>query len=784
MRIYIQLIVFLLYLSYASYAQEKSYDFPALVSKMQEVIWSDSDGGAASWVSQQNSDGSWSDLSYTSKTNVTNSKNHMIRLYDIAQCCTDSTKEHYNDVDYVNALKLGLQYWYNHKATDSNWWYNKIYYPQKLGEVMLMMRNLEDTLPRSSTTELSEDDLITLFSPTANSGIFYNGTGANAVDITLHYIYRGVLTEDASVIEGAINTLEPTLAENIVADLVYQDHGPQLQVSSYAYVFCNGLIELAYYLSETPAAFDTQSSNFATVLNFIREVQIPAIRGQYWDFSVLGRSISRPNCTKAGLGYLETLSTTIDTVNVDYYNKALDRIGGTEAADYNVKEFHSHYWESDYTQHAKSDYLFTVRCVSTRTVECEEGNNENIKGNYLSYGATFIAVDGDEYYNIMPVWDWSMIPGTTVKHTTTFANRTDWGFNYGSTSFVGGVSDGNYGATVLDQDNDGVEAQKSWFFFDDEVVCLGAGITGSSVRTTINQCLFEGTVSYVTSDSETVQTQSVSSSEQSKTNLKWLRHGKVTYYLPEESNVKFTLKSQSGSWYDINKGYSSDEISKYVFNMWVDHGTCTNDNYAYIVAPNVTTDDASKAYDVSKIQIIQNDDDVQAVYHKELGLLEAIFYTADTIVYNGRTLAVNEPCAVIMDDNKLTISDPKQLLSIIKVDLTANGQTYTKYVSMPTGDEKGSSTQVRFRITSGVESPTSNSLVTIYPNPVTSSLNIELCGGGVADYKVLDVNGKTVLSGSIENDKQISVNHLSGGIYFIQVNEQSKGMSFLSFVKL
>lgn len=765
-------------------ANAQEFDFPSLLSDVQKIIWKANDGNGATWVEQQNDDGSWSDLSYTSKTNVTNSQNHMWRLYQIAQSCTESTKEHYNDSAYVRALKLGLAYWHDHIALDNNWWYNEIYYPQKLGEVMIMMRNLDSRLPLSSDSELSEADLLTLFTPRSNSKLLSHGTGANAFDIALHYVYRGILKADGTILEGVVSTLEPTLTENITADLTYQDHGPQLQIASYAFVFCNNLIKLSQLLANTPAAFNTQSSNFSKVLHFIRDVQIPSIRGQYWDYSVVGRAISRPNSTKGGLGYLQTLAEVIDTANASYYYDAMARFKGEKPPDYNVAEFHKHYWASDYTQHARQNYLFTVRNVSTRTVESEEGNNENLKGNYLSYGANFISVDGDEYYNIMPVWDWSMIPGTTIKYTTKFRNRADWGVNYGNTSFVGGVSDGIYGATVLDQNIDGVTAKKSWFFFDDEVVCLGAGIRGNDVRTTVNQCFYEGPVSYVTDDDDNIQKQSISSSVNAETSLRWLRHGKVSYYFPEAGNVKFTMKSQSGSWYDINKGYSTSVVSKYIFKLWFDHGNCSNADYAYVVVPETDSDEASIAYNVSKIHIIQNDASVQAVYNSSLDLLQAVFYSEGSISYKDRVLSVNQPCAILLQDSLLTIADPGQLQSNIKVDLTVNGENLTKYIFLPYGEEKGSSTQFKFSLPTSFFEADLPQNIKVYPNPVNTELRVELPKEGKAGYYIHDIGGRTILKGQIEKHDNIYVGGLIGGIYYLKVIDESGVAYTQRFIKL
>ena len=69
----------------------------------------------------------------------------------------------------------------------------------------------------------------------------------------------------------------------------------------------------------------------------------------------------------------------------------------------------------------------------------------------------------------------------------------------GLTDFVGAVTDGLYGAVAFDfrSPHDMVKAKKSWFFFDDEYVCLGTDINSRPdlpVATTINQVLMRSDV--------------------------------------------------------------------------------------------------------------------------------------------------------------------------------------------------------------------------------------------------------------------------------------------------
>ena len=63
-----------------------------------------------------------------------------------------------------------------------------------------------------------------------------------------------------------------------------------------------------------------------------------------------------------------------------------------------------------------------------------------------------------------------------------------------NTSFVGGVSDGKYGVSAMDFSKQGTVAKKAWFWFDDEWVALGAGITSDhewNIVTGINQSLLK-----------------------------------------------------------------------------------------------------------------------------------------------------------------------------------------------------------------------------------------------------------------------------------------------------
>jgi chondroitin AC lyase len=782
-RLSLTVVIILLMAGGMLYTQ--TYDYSTLIRRIQQDARSGIKdiGTIDNWVSTQKTDGSWQNFSYgklTTSNAVNTTDNHVLRLWHMAATVSQTGHSKYNNETYKQAIKKGLSFWHTSNTTDPNWWFNRIYFPQKLGEILIFMREFEGYIPTVSDAGIDEPEIISLLQPQSIADITAHGTGANAIDIGLHYIYRGILTTNSSLLENTKNRLEVILTENIKSDGVFHDHGPQIQISSYGWVFADGIIRLASYLAGSPAAFNVNNENFAQVIRFIRETQISSIRGTSWDFSVMGRAVSRVNALNAGLNYLQKLSDFIDPENTKLYQDALDRIKGNKPANFQVREFNKHYWESDYTQHSRSGFLFTVRNVSTRTVEAETGNGENLKANYFSYGANFISVDGNEYKNIMPVWDWCMIPGTTFPYTTQYPARTAWGFNYGTTTFVGGVSDNTYGAAVLDMNKSGLQAKKSWFFFENEVICLGAGITDNSnlnVRTTLNQAKMESPSYYTETGNNTEKMQSVSSSVYSNNQLSYLRNGKIAYFFPEQGNVKYSMKSQSGSWSTINTGGSTNTESAYVFTIWFDHGeNPSNASYSYIVVPGIDSQEKARAYDSSAIEIIANTASVQAVYNKITETIQIVFHQQGSLNYANRTVTVNKPCALIIRNGTyVTVSDPARANQTISVNIQSGGINYHRFMSLPGNELSGSSVTTDFEIPTGITRIDETDEIQCFPVPINDGkLNIAAIQGGNWTYNLRNMSGQLIQHEAFSNQTTLNLQNQPGGIYFLSVYNNQK----------
>jgi len=131
----------------------------------------------------------------------------------------------------------------------------------------------------------------------------------------------------------------------------------------------------------------------------------------------------------------------------------------------------------------------------------------------------------------------------------------------GKTFFVGGVSNGEYGLAAFELQRDGLSARKSRFFFDDEYVCLGAGIAGDSdapVVTTLNQCNLAGDVLVAKGD----RVRKLDSDTHLLDNPDWLWHDEVGYVLLAPGAVRLRNAPQRGSWWEINHEYSRDAVAR------------------------------------------------------------------------------------------------------------------------------------------------------------------------------------------------------------------------------
>jgi len=261
---------------------------------------------------------------------------------------------------------------------------------------------------------------------------------------------------------------------------------------------------------------------------------------------------------------------------------------------------------------------------SERVKGAEALNSENLKGYYAADGATYIMVDGNEYNNIFPVWNWRKLPGVTCYQSKNpLPVLTIEGYR-NNNDFTGGLSNGPNGITAFHLVRDSLNAKKAWFFIDNVMVCLGADITSSKdelVTTTLNQSFLKGDVYYSDGNVKKMNAETQFSS----LNLKWIYHNQVGYYPLQKTKFTLSDKTQIGDWNEIAKVYPSQKQSAKIFSLEADQGKKPrHESYSYVIMPAIALDDI-KHYQPS-FSVIENSGTAQVVCSKNNNVFMFVIY--------------------------------------------------------------------------------------------------------------------------------------------------------------
>lgn len=660
-------------------AQNGADEFESLMQKIRQDFVSNPDIDKELTLYNEQ-DGSFTDVDYASiqRTNWPPLV-HIDRISDFVFAYTNPKNKHYQEEALYGKIEKGLEYWHERNPWCHNWWYNQIAEPQKLGVLLIQMRTGAKQLPAELEQKL-------LQRVREDGGDPAKWTGANRTDIALHWIYRSCLQRNekdlAYALENVYNPVVYTTGEGFQHDNSNFQHGQQLYIGGYGDEILKGVTQVAMYAHGT--RFAIPQDKLTLISKFMRETYYPTIRGKFMLFDVMGRSVSRPNVPdKSGTALFARRMTVLDPAHADEFKAIIARLEERQPADYALKPLHTHYFRGDYTLHVRPGYTFDVRMVSNRTVRLEYGNEENLKTYFISDGCTNIVRRGNEYDGIFPTWNWTRIPGVIAPQLREIPMAaSDWQC-MGTSTFAGGVSDSLYGVTTyayLDTYKDmNVGGHKAWFFFDDEVVCLGSDIqcaTPEEVYTTVNQCIASPEGGLILTKGKE---QAVPSKEATYKEVDGVLHDGVGYLFPQGGQIVTGIQRQSGDWNDINKSHKG-RVEKDVFTLCLNHGKQPKgDKYAYIVVPGKQTAAELDTYrKEAAVEIVENTADLQAVHHKKLGIWQMVFYRPGTFKHKGLTIRVDRPCALMLKEGKATpvlhVADPGQTMQPIRIEVTLPGK--------------------------------------------------------------------------------------------------------------
>ncbi|NLS91514.1 MAG: polysaccharide lyase 8 family protein [Planctomycetaceae bacterium] len=627
-------------------------------------------------------DGTWPDIDYTQDSRSAWSvPAHLSRVETLARAYHASKSPLHGDAHVLAATQKGLDAWLRLDPQNPNWWWNQIGVPRSILPILLLLDDDLSDEQRAGGLEILRRAKIGM-------------TGQNLVWVTEITAGRGLLERDPELTAKAYARIAEeicvSLSEGIQPDFSFHQHGPCVYSHGYGAAFIVDCSQIAAQLNGTSFAFPPEKIELLSHL--ILDGTQWMTRNDATDFGAEGREITRRGQSAGHLATAAGYMLQLKTGREDEFRALAARAAGR--ADAPPLVGNRHFWRGDFMTHHRPNFYASARMHSKRLANTDgPANSEGLLSHHLADGCFVLVQTGREYRDVYGAWDWQKIPGTTVRQKPELAGSPR---RMGTTEFVGGVSDGTFGLAAFDFERDGLTAKKSWFFFDDEIVCLGAGITASAgdpVVTILNQCRLNG-------DVLAAGARVLDRGEHVLDKPQWLWHDSAGYVFLEPAGVHLQNDARSGSWHASNRRYPERPETLDLFTAWIDHGAEPRAaSYGYVVVPGIDRDQVAGYAAKSPVRTLANAPELQAVAHDGLGLVGAAFYGPGKIELRpGRTLQVDKPCLLLAhrQDGQIavTVANPENKPAQVRVTVVAgDGQPASKelVIELPEGYDAGSS---------------------------------------------------------------------------------------------
>lgn len=373
-------------------------------------------------------------------------------------------------------------------------------------------------------------------------------------------------------------------------------------------------------------------------------------------------------------------------------------------ADTNVvprAELLAHYTFADMDRviHLGAGYGFGLSLCSTRIANFESINGENLRGWFTGDGQTILYNSdlnafADAYYATI---DQYRLPGVTADVThnklppvpAAIGPRAQGQSTLSPHAWVGGATLGRFGAAGMQFKGVAVTltGKKSWFMFDDEIVCLGAGITSSDgrpIETTVEnrKLASDGANAFTVNGVEKPQTLGWT---EAMTNVNWahlagnLVGSDIGYYFPTPAAIKGVREARTGAWSDIDSDGATNGITRNYLRMSFEHGSSpANAAYRYVLLPGRSARRMGHYAAAPQIVVLTNTTNVQAARETTLGITAANFWT-DTLRTAGVITADRKSSVLVQQDGAfidVAVSDPTHTNSgTINLQIALDGGT-------------------------------------------------------------------------------------------------------------
>ncbi len=677
--------------------------------------------------------------------------------------------EYYQNAELLADIIKALDYCYDvfygqciiDKGTVGNWWPWDIGCPKELVDIMVYLEN-----------SLTNEQIRHYLKPYDYLLPFPVGSGGNLVDFTISVFVAGALECDAYKIAQAKYLASP-LFEYITIDKMgvgadggiftdgsFIQHSDTPYTGGYGEIMVTTLPMLVNVVSGT--AFSFNEDQIRTMFDWIFDVYRPKmyegrlmgghigrgigtdepykfnnlVRGMIYmlsfcpdDIKPEFKSLVRTFMHQAGKSFENDIALAYSsTAKALYEDESIPLI-----TDYNITRV---FGNECRISHHGPEYGISIALSSKRMVKYESINGANFTGWYHADGMIYLYTDGynhggQHFYYANPY----LMPGTTVNlsergrgniyptipNASSYAGGVEHG-KYGAVGFVLGYDYATTRGTFLEGENAAkITAKKSYFLFDNEVVCIGSEIndySGKDVVTVVDNRLWGAEDKLFIDGSEitgsalhthNILTPSTGQSARDQSEYWPCRSHPASAlltadYRKELTGVKTMHFSNMGGYVFLTGekvSYSKTTIagdpisgtitefsankSQTFLELTIEHGKGDGDvngRYAYVYLPDATKDETNAYGNAPEVTVFRRNDLAHAVYESKLGIVGAVFFEADGFeTPEGAPVSYIEsetPCAVMISKNDkgqtvITLSDPTQSYSNIKLSLNISG---------------------------------------------------------------------------------------------------------------
>lgn len=645
-------------------------------------------------ASSLGANGRWSDLAYDDPPAGPGWSigDHYARTRLVAQAwrtpeCTGVFGDAATAQKVERALAAAQPYFCGPCPKSGNWWWWNIGVPLSLAPTLVLMEGAIDAQVFSAALAALD----------ANVAAQLELSGANLTDHAFNTLLIAVLKQDAGRAAAASREMDQTCLvtphglpyveeDGIKSDFSFHQHQGQLSTGAYGHVFVDDVARYAALTDGT--AFAMSPASLSTFTEFAWFGTTWSLYGDDYDSNVIGRGVSREGNHAAGaLGALLRLALRPSPRQPELLAAAKQLLGSwrhgfsleqaplvaqvtAAPGDAGWPSGHRHYPDSDFTVHRRAGWYASVRMLSTRMISGENVNLEGKRGSRQSDGRLVLLLDGGEYAGpVMPTLDWRRLPGITVELTPNAADAT---YAPGVRTFVGGTGNGVRGVSAMDfappvASGSQLTVKKSWFFFDDAIVFLAAGVNCPStndVQTIVEQWPLSAIDSPLTVDGEAMP---VDAGWSATLDAGWMTFDGLGAWFPGGAPVSVSRELRSGRWSDLGVGRDT-LLEQPMLTVWVDHGAAPDGgSAAYALVPDVDATRMAAWAAAAPLTVISNTPQLAAVKDTRTNELGVVFWRGGSF----ENLSTNAALVAFVNDDggamRLDLAEPTQLREDVTV---------------------------------------------------------------------------------------------------------------------